>query len=194
MDYAPPAEELLRTVVWRNLFLNGTELCHLSRISDGWLLKGTVVGAVDEHHPLHADYAVYCDSQWRTRRVEVNRTIAANSQSLRLSVGSDGVWRSPDGELPDVKDCVDIDLGLTPATNTLPIRRLNLSIGQTVSVTAAWAKFPELQIRPLPQTYTRIAANRYRYESATGFSAEIVVDDVALVALYPQGWERIASA
>ena len=35
--------------------------------------------------------------------------------------------------------------------------------------------------------------NTYRYESNTGFSAEIVVDDLGLVASYPGGWERIAS-
>jgi len=33
----------------------------------------------------------------------------------------------------------------------------------------------------------------YLYESNTGFSAEIVVDDLGLVTAYPGGWERIAA-
>jgi hypothetical protein len=38
----------------------------------------------------------------------------------------------------------------------------------------------------------RLAQNTYRYASNTGFSAEIVVDDLGLVTAYPGGWERIA--
>jgi len=41
------------------------------------------------------------------------------------------------------------------------------------------------------QRYTRTAKNTYRYESDTGFLAEIVVDDLGLVIAYSGGWERI---
>ena len=41
--------------------------------------------------------------------------------------------------------------------------------------------FPDPEIQPLSQRYTRIAKHTYRYESDTGFSAEIVVDDLGLV-------------
>ncbi|PYX20414.1 MAG: hypothetical protein DMG82_22420 [Acidobacteria bacterium] len=85
----------------------------------------------------------------------------------------------------------DVDLALTPATNTLPIRRLNLQVGRSESVIAAWVKFPELTVQPLSQHYTRLGKDTYRYESNTGFSAEIVVDDLGLVTTYPGGWDRI---
>ena len=58
---------------------------------------------------------------------------------------------------------------------------------------AAWVKFSELTVQPLSQRYTRIAANTYHYESNTGFSAEIVVDDLGLVTTYSGGWKRIAA-
>jgi hypothetical protein len=48
-------------------------------------------------------------------------------------------------------------------------------------------------VERLPQRYARIDKNTYRYASNTGFSAEIVVDDLGLVITYPGGWERIAS-
>ena len=82
---------------------------------------------------------------------------------------------------------------MTPATNTLPIRRLNLHVGGSESVIAAWVKFPELTVEPLSQRYTRLAKDTYSYESNTGFSAEIVVDDLGLVNMYPGGWERIGT-
>jgi hypothetical protein len=35
-----------------------------------------------------------------------------------------GVWRLNDLEISGLDECVDLDLGFTPATNLLPIRRL----------------------------------------------------------------------
>jgi hypothetical protein len=86
-----------------------------------------------------------------------------------------------------------VDLAITPATNTLPIRRLQLQVGHSESVTAAWVKVPELTVQPLPQRYTRLTKNSYRYESSNGFSAEIFVDDLGLVITYSGGWEQIAA-
>jgi len=71
------------------------------------------------------------------------------------------------------------------------IRRLDLDIGKSESVSAIWIKFHDLEIQPLSQRYTRIGTNMYRYESDTGFSAEIVVDDLGLVITYPGGWDQI---
>jgi uncharacterized protein len=95
--------------------------------------------------------------------------------------------------LHGVRGCDDVDLALTPATNSLPIRRLNLQVGGSESVIAAWVKFPDLTVEPLSQRYTRLAKDTYRYQSNTGFSAEIVVDDLGLVTTYPGGWERIGA-
>lgn len=77
-----------------------------------------------------------------------------------------------------MRGCLDADLSLTPASDTLPIRRLNLGIGKSESVVAAWIRFTELTVQPLPQRYAHTAENIYPYESDTGFAAEIVVDDL----------------
>jgi uncharacterized protein len=110
-----------------------------------------------------------------------------------LTVESRGLWRCSGQQLPEIQGCEDVDLAVTPATNTLAIRHLNLQVGNGESVIAAWIKFPELTVQPLSQRYTRIAKDTYRYESDTGFSAEIVVDDLGLVTAYPNGWERIGT-
>ena len=187
------ADDLARAVVWKNLLLNGTDHCALLRTVGGWLLKGTVVGVLEDHRPVLATYEAHCDEKWCTHRVQVERTIGTDVKTLSLIVERGGVWRSLGRELRELHGCEDVDLALTPATNTLPIRRLNLPVGGTESVVAAWVKFPDLAVRPLPQRYTRMTKNTFRYESDTGFSAEIVVDDLGLVTAYPGGWERIGS-
>jgi hypothetical protein len=187
------ADDLARVVVWKNLLLNGTDHCALLRTVEGWLLKGTVVGVLEDHRPVLATYEVHCDEKWRTHRVQVERTIGTDVKTLSLIVESRGVWHSSGRELRELQGCEDVDLALTPATNTLPIRRLNLPVGGTESVVTAWVKLPDLGVQTLPQRYTRLTKNTYCYESNTGFSAEIVVDDLGLVTTYRGGWERIGS-
>ena len=187
------ADDLKRAVVWKNLLIDGADYCGLWQTAEGWLLKGTVVGALKDKRPMLANYAIYCDENWFTHRVQVERTIGGDTKTLSLSVESRGVWRSSGQELCHLQGCADVDLAVTPASNTLPIRRLNLHVGGSESVIAAWVKFPDLTVQPLSQRYTRLAKDIYRYESDTGFSAEIVVDDSGLVTAYPSGWERIGS-
>lgn len=188
------ADDLKRVVVWRNLLLDGTDYCALWHTTEGWLLKGTVVGVLKDQRPMLANYEIYCDENWLTHRVQIERTIGNDVKTLTLSVESRGVWRSSGQELHEIRGCDDVDLAVTPATNTLPIRRLNLQIGSSESVIAAWVKFPDLVVQPLSQRYTRLSKSTYRYESNTGFSAEVVVDDLGLVSAYPAGWERIGSS
>jgi len=187
------ADDLKRAVVWKSLLIDGRDYCGLWRTAEGWLLKGTVVGVLKDQRPMLASYEIHCDENWLTHRVQIERTIGNDVKSLSLSVEKRGVWRSSGQELPALAGCDDIDLAATPATNTLAIRRLNLQVGSSASIIAAWVKFPDLTVQPLSQRYTRLGKDTYRYESNTGFSAEIVVDDLGLVTTYPGGWERIAA-
>ena|SRR6266403_523072 len=86
----------------------------------------------------------------------------------------------------------DVDLAVTPATNTLLIRRLDLSIGRVSRSLPLGSNSPSLRVSRYPNATTRLAKNTHRYESDTGFSAEMGVDDLGLVTTYPGGWERIA--
>jgi hypothetical protein len=187
------ADDLKRVVVWKALLIDGRDYCGLWRTAEGWLLKGTVIGVLKDQRPMLASYEIQCDENWLTHRVAIERTIGSDVKTLSLTVESRGMWRSSGQELPGVRGCDDVDLALTPATNTIPIRRLNLQVGGSESVIAAWVKFPELTVQPLSQRYTRLGKDTYRYESNTGFSAEIVVDDLGMVTTYPGGWERIGS-
>jgi hypothetical protein len=197
--------ELVRTVLWRGLWRPGCEWCELASDGEGWCLGGTALVAV-EGEPFQVRYSVRLDSRWATRAVEitVRQGRAPHERQLRLSVDRQYRWeiaREPAGDdAPRDNDAAlsglaDVDLGFTPATNTLPIRRLAPAIGQGVDVTAAWVRFPELTVQPLPQRYTRLAERRYRYESNNGaFVAELEVDDLGLVVRYEGGWERVSPA
>ena len=78
--------------------------------------------------------------------------------------------------------CDDIDLGWTPATNTIPIRRLGLELGETSTITAAWVRFPELDVVCNRQRYTRLTNSRWRYESGD-YDVELVADGASGLVL-----------
>jgi hypothetical protein len=204
-----PAAELnshVRTVLWQRIESPGSEWCTLEREPEGWRVGGIVLAEVAAV-PVLVQYVVVLGSDWSTRAVEIvmRSGDAIEPRELRLTVAPDQRWQieresSPDTSMPQddllaLRGLIDVDLGFSPVTNTLPIRRLDPAVGEAVAVTAAWVRFPELTIEPLPQRYIRLAERRYRYESAGGaFVAEIEVDDLGLVTMYEGGWRRIAAS
>lgn len=186
-------DQLERVVAWKNVPIKGTEYCALWHGGSGWVLKGTVMGVLEDGRPMIAEYEVQCDENWFTRRVQVERTIGEDTKTLTLGVADGGVWRRSWQEVVELHGCLDVDLSVTPATNTIPIRRLALPIGESAAVIAFWVKFPNLEMALLSQRYKRTAKSTYEYQSETGFSTGIVVDDVGLVITYHGGWERIAT-
>ena len=86
--------------------------------------------------------------------------------------------------------CIDVDLSFTPATNTLPIRRLQLPIGKEAVVRAAWLRFPTFTLEPLEQTYRRVGTEIYQYETLAGkFVKKLTVNDAGFVTKYPRFWK-----
>ena len=77
-------------------------------------------------------------------------------------------------------------------TNTLPIRRLNLAVGQQAEVRAAWLTFPNFKLEPLAQVYRRIGTFRYHYESDR-FATDLEVDAAGFVIDYPSLWHAEAT-
>jgi hypothetical protein len=194
MDYP------LRTVLWQGIWRSGAEWCELMQTGDGWRIEGTALLSV-AGDPERVHYEIMLDQSWATRAVQFTvRAGDGQERGARLSVDQHQSWqieRFPAGNeivdnLSAMQGLFDIDLGFSPSTNTLPIRRLAPAIGEAVDVTAVWVRFPELTIAPLPQRYTRLEERRYRYESNNGaFVAELDVDELGLVIAYEGGWRRI---
>lgn len=178
-------------ILWRWMDRSGHEAARLEPVRDGWHLSGTSVLA-HEGEPCRLDYHIVCDASWRTVRARVEGWIGARTVACEIAVEADGRWRLNGREVPAVEGCVDVDLNFSPSTNLLPIRRLNLAVGEEGAVSAAWLRFPSLEMERLDQTYRRTGERAYRYESAGGtFVRDIEVNDAGLVTRYPGIWEAV---
>ena len=181
-------------IVWRRIDLPGHDTAVLMRTPDGWHLSGVAVLA-ESGRPCRVEYEISCDPHWLTRRCSVSGYIGATTVSLDVARDSAGEWTVGGTRAAGLAGCDDIDLGFSPATNLLPIRRLGLPIGAKAAVRAAWVRFPELTVEVLDQVYTRLAEDRYLYESAGGsFRRELIVDDTGFVVDYPDLWTAQAKA
>jgi hypothetical protein len=177
---------------YSRLDVAGSEISSLEQRNQGWYLRGTALFAHDSG-PARLEYGVDCDAQWRTRAAFISGEAAGHPVDRRIQARG-GKWYLNEIEQPVVEGCVDIDLGFTPSTNTLPIRRLGLAIGESADVRAAWLPFPALEFQVLEQVYRREADHVYRYESAGGtFVRTLEVDGQGRVVRYPGIWESITA-
>ena len=133
----------------------------------------------------------------RTRRT-LRCRISEHGGSDRIDFDirrEDDAWMLNGVEVPGVAFCQDIDFGFSPATNLLAIRRLGLAAGQNAVVRAAWVRFPEFSLEPLEQSYTRLDATTYRYESDAGrFKRDLKVSEDGFVLDYPGLWVAESAA
>ena len=128
----------------------------------------SVVLALDEDgRPFRLAYQLAWDQSWRLREAQLVVTTERAVRSLRLETDGQGHWR--DGEaraLPELEGCLDVDIWPTPFTNTFPIRRHPLAVGE----------------------------RRYRFENlyGDGFHAELAVDEGDVVLDYERLFRRVA--
>ena len=181
------------TILWRRLDLPGHEIASIRRRLDGWRIVGVAV-FVGVGSPCRIEYNIKCDAQWTTCGCTLEGAIGARTIQLDIERDVEGAWLIDGTDVSELRGCADIDLGFSPVTNLLPIRRLALPIGGRASVRAAWVRFPELSVEVLEQTYTHAAGDRYDYESAGGnFRRELTVDAFGCVIDYPGLWRAEAT-
>jgi hypothetical protein len=172
-------------ILWRRVDRPGHESARVVTREGGWELAGTAV-FLHEGEPCCVSYRITCDPEWRTRSVEVDGWLGRKAVRVKAWVEGESLWRVGEVEDAGIAGCVDVDLNFSPSTNLLPIRRLNLAVGEEKDVRAAWLRFPSFRFEPLEQSYRRLSAGRYRYRSAGGrFEAELDVDENGFVTRYP---------
>ena len=186
----------MRTNVrWSDWENQGLEFCTLIQESGSLSLEGAVMGTRGGQYGAH--YFVQTDELFRTRKVEVRYI---GGPDLRVESDGNGHWRDmiTNAPLAELDGCFDVDIGVTPATNMLPIKRLSLLTNESQDIHAAYVPLPsQIEGIFLPQRadqrYTCLTPNsRYLYEGLfRNFSTKLVLDKDGLVIDYPETFRRM---
>ena len=187
-----------REVVWSAYDEPGLGHLRLDIRDDGAVVADGLLVGVTEGRPFRVAYEVRCDAGWRVRAVRVG--VPGEPPGVELLSDEKGDWTTPDGRaVPHLEGCIDVDISVTPFTNTLPIRRLGLAPMESAEISVAYFEGTELQAWPEPQRYTclekRDRGGLYRFQSLDGgFTADLPVDTDGLVLDYPGLFRRAFEA
>ena len=183
-------------VLWDQLIGGGSE--HLI-LRQGSIIEANslAVGRLDEA-AYRIQYQIVCDATWNVQKVSARNLL--NSQSFALTKKGDEWLDEQGGAIESLRGCSDVDIMVTPFTNTLPIKRLNLAKGEAKEITVVYVRVPELSLSRFEQRYTCLDKEKvdsvYRYESLdSGFTSDLKVDEDGLVEDYPglfkMVWKRL---
>lgn len=184
-----------KELIWKALDGFSTEHLCLYEDQDGIVANSVVIG-MNENVPFRINYEINCNLDWKVNKVDI-RKFDSESANITLLSDDNGVWRKSCGEeIEDLRGCMDIDISITPFTNTIPIRRLSLSPGELSEIRVIYIDVHNFELKPVTQRYTCLDTNlegfKYKYENLdSGFATEFFVDKKGLIINYPDIFERV---
>ena len=181
-----------RIIVWQRLDFPGVEHFVFEDSGENKKASGHAVGVWENEQPFAIGYEVEINNDWRVTAFRVESLDGTNRQIAMNSDGN-GVWFDRDGaQQAEFDGCFEIDITLTPFTNTLPVKRLSLTVGEQKRISVLYIELPEFNIKRVEQIYTRLGERVFVYEGyPKDFRAEIRVDEDGFVTDYPELFRRV---
>ncbi|RZJ64398.1 MAG: hypothetical protein EOO50_15690 [Flavobacterium sp.] len=173
------------SIRWKGPERDSKENCRVCRYEFGFQVFSQIqIGA------RTFQYMIECEENWNTENFAF-RFADADLASQKYTRHSDGTWTSDGKRIYELDGCIDIDISLTPLTNSLPIKRLQLKVGESVEINVVYIDPENNKIFPAAQRYTRLDDLKYRFETIPNdFEAVILVDENGFVEEYPNLFER----
>lgn len=183
------------TRIWRRIGLQGLEHLTLQEAEGGYRAD-SVLSVEADLGGVTCEYHFDLDNRWRTKSFTLNQNQSGENRSLRIDRVGNHKWQVDGADRSDLTGCLDIDLTISPFTNTLAIHQLSLAPNERKEMTAVYVKIPQMEVIPASQAYQRLdpadPPRRFLYSGLdTGFIQEITVDEHGLVETYPRFAERI---
>ena len=129
---------------WQTWSGDGMEHLVLDERPGEILAEAAIIGAAGDE-AFAARYRIQCDGSWRARKIEIAQI--GNDRLLALASDGAGKWvDKSNSAISPISGAIDVDISITPFTNTLPIRRLNLQKGQSAEILAVYIQVPGLAV------------------------------------------------
>lgn len=181
----------MQPIIWQALKWPATEYCTLQDHAQGMLANGRINGVYGQQ-PFSVHYVIEITADWRVSSFHI-RQEGIHYTELKLTSDLHGHWFDKDNNhIAAFDHCIDIDISLTPFTNTLPVKRESFEEGESKVLDVLYISLPAFELQKVQQRYTRISHHEYLYENiVTDFSANIPFDHQGIVQDYPGLFKRI---
>jgi uncharacterized protein len=176
--------------LWTGLEYYSLENCLIEVTASGVDINSVIIGK-HEGRIYRVDYHIKTNPDWETQYVQITSRHSNREQYYRLTSDGSGNWIVDGRRLSQFDGCIDVDIAVTPFTNTLPINRLRLHTRETKHIRVIYFDLLEQQVKPVVQVYKRISEEKYHYENVPNdFETDITVDENGLVVDYPSLFTR----
>lgn len=175
--------------LWRSLDEPGFEHVRLNEDHPGWHVFDSIFVREHDGQTYRGGYTLVVDKEWRTLEVRFMVEDAPGSMiSMHLLSDGEGNWTDADERpIPAFNGCMDIDIQWSPLTNTLPVNRLRLAVGDEHVIRVVYFALPSLELSVVKQEYTRLDDSTLRCSSETrDVVRDISVDEGGYVEEYPE--------
>lgn len=178
-----------RKISWRGLDTDTIETCTID-LSENEILIQSVIKSKHQPVDIHCEYQIRTNASWVVKSFDV--TYSYGNVNRRIyGLRNDTGWIINGKPHEDFNNCVDIDITLTPFTNSLPINRLTWELNKPMIIEVVYLDVLENVIRVAKQQYTRKSETSYNFQNVPNdFEADIIVDNEGFVVHYPNLFER----
>ncbi|QNL50218.1 putative glycolipid-binding domain-containing protein [Olivibacter sp. SDN3] len=154
------------------------------------VVHSTVNGTINQMKVI-VNYEVHINEKWQVNAVSINGHLDDEFISWHYLFASNR-WLTDDGGKEFPLGYYDIDISVSPFTNTLAINRLMLKVGEKKTINVLYFDVLEQRVYIASQCYTRLDQQLYRFENTEGdFMAEITIDEDGFVINYPKLFKRL---
>jgi len=179
------------TLRWRQIDGRSLEVVTISAQPTGARVRSDYLDAGSA--PFSVRYEWILDAEWRTRSLSV-RLAQGRDRGLAIERVGPASWRVDGSDRVDLDGCQEIDLAITPFSNTLALRRFAPAPGGAGELLALYVSFPDLTCSPSRQRYEQVDRDTFKYVDLgahRGFEARLTVDGDGFVRTYQGLFELI---
>ena len=172
-------------IIWTGKQHHSVENCILTTTKAANEIISTVIGD-REKLIFKIDYNIRTNEHWQTTFVHIRAQFDDLIETITLEKIDEKHLLNGKCCL-ELNDIIDIDISVTPCTNSLPINRLQLKDGEQQIIDVIYFDIFERTIKPVKQVYKRLTSAHYIFENYDKtFKANILVDEQGLVVDYEE--------
>jgi hypothetical protein len=180
-------------LLWSGREYHSLENCLVKISNFGVDIHSHIVGQYKDWI-YYLEYQLQTNAAWETTNCRVKSQLGDRTTFLELESDAKGNWLVNGKRAEKFKECRDIDISLTPLTNTLPINRLKMETGSTLQIETIYLDILEQKLQTARQLYRMVSQFEYHFENVPkDFEADILVDKDGFVVDYPSLFKRTAA-
>jgi hypothetical protein len=180
-------------LLWTGREYYSLENCLVNINRDGVEINSVIVGAY-QNIIYRVEYKIKATKLWETTFVEIFGQYNNKHHRFKFEGDGKGHWTVNGKAEKKFNGCIDVDIPLTPFTNTLPINRLRLSSREEKQIKVIYCDLLQEEFTAGNQKYIKLSDSIYHYENVPNdFEADIEVDGHGFVVDYPQLFVRKAA-